>query len=76
MKKLVHQSGKVFIINGDSESSKTTLGIISAHISNFFNKNKATTKGNPDTQIGFIIDRMIHPDPVPISRTCNCVCFG
>ena len=59
MKNLVHQSGKMFVINGDSKSSKTALGVVSAHISNSFNKNKSITKGNPDTQSGFIIDRMI-----------------
>ena len=59
MKNLVHQSSKMFVINGDSNSSKTARGIVSAHISNFFNKNKFITKGNPDTQSGFIIDRMV-----------------
>jgi hypothetical protein len=57
MKNLVHQSGKMFVVNGDSKSSKTARGIVSAHISNFFNKNKSTIKGNPDTQSGFIKDR-------------------
>ena len=59
MKKLVHKSGKEFVVSGISKSSKTARGVVSAQISNFFNNNKFTVKGNPDTQSGFIIDRMV-----------------
>ena len=54
--KLVHKSGKVFNTNYKANTSRD---IVNAHISNFFNKNKFNSKGNPDTQFGFIMDRMI-----------------
>ena len=60
MKNLIHtQTGKVFEVKGTSIASSSTKEIVGAHISNFFNKNKSKVKGNPDTQSGFIIDRMV-----------------
>lgn len=52
---LIHESGKKF----PTEYKNTHREMVSAHISNYFNSNKMTNKGNLDTQFGFIIDRMI-----------------
>ena len=57
---LVHiPSNVAFEINGDSKASSTYRGIVSAHISNFFNANKNKVQDNPNTQAGLIIERMI-----------------